>query len=134
MRSNALPCADGSAADWPGRVAQEEHRPERRFEIARFQLERIAVLGDVGEERAGEAVGLLFQVDGLLVTVPGTILDPVAPLVREDERDRERAERLREAWHQRDVVVGDEVALQAVERVAVDVGVAGCGDPGTPGS
>ena len=123
MRSNALPCADGSAADWPGRVAEEEHRPERRFEIARLQLERVAVVGDVGEERAGEAVGLLLQVDGLLVTVPGTVLDPVTPLVREDERDRERAERLGEARHQRDVVVGDEVALQAVERVAADVGV-----------
>ena len=103
-------------------VAQQEHRSEGGFEITRFQRECVAILGDVVEERAGEAVGLLFQVHGLLLVIARSVLDRVAPLVCEHERHRERPERLGEMWHQRDVVVGDEVALQAIERVAFDIG------------
>ena len=109
----------------PRRVADGEHGAERRLEVARAHTQRAPVVAFVADERAGEAVRLLLEVHGLVLVVPRAFLDRVAPLVREHERRRERAERIGELRHEASVVVGDEVAVQAVERVALHIRVDG---------
>ena len=73
------------------------------------------------DPRAGETVGLELLVDGRLIGVTGAVLDGVAPLVREHERDGEVAEVVEELREELCIVVHDEVAAEAVEGVSLRV-------------
>ena len=79
--------------------------------------------GDVRRPGAGEAVGLLLLEDRRLVELAGAGLDGVAELVGQHDADGGLAELVDELGQQLGVVVDDEVAVAAVERVALDVGV-----------
>ena len=80
----------------------------------------------VGEPGPGEAIGLEFecrgrqQIEDIVAQRP---LYGVSPLVRHDHSGHGDAEFVDEGRKQQLVVVDDEVALVAVERVVFDVGV-----------
>ncbi len=128
-RSKALPCAFVVGRVAAGRVAQREVAGEAGVEIALVQAQglRLAV-GQMAHPRTGEAVGLLLLGDGGPGDA-GLVLDRVAPLVGQRQRDGEVAELVREVREQLLVVVRDVLAEAAVERVHRDVGVRGALGP-----
>ena len=105
-------------------IAEGEERRQRPLEVTPVEA-RVGVAARlVVGPGAGEAVGLQLLVDPGLVVVAGTVLDGVTPLVRQDQRDREVAVLAVELREQLDVVVDDEVVVEAVEGVPGGVPVA----------
>ena len=91
------------------RVAEVEEAAERGVEVAGPEEQAVAVaVVDPPHPRTGEAVGLLLEVDRVTADL-GLVLDRVAPLVGERERDGEVAPLLVEVGEQVLVVVGEEL-------------------------
>ena len=134
-RSKPVPCELSSIVptELDG-IADLDHGDQPAADVVVGELDDVALAAcDVRRPRAGEAVGLLLFEDRRLPELVGPELHGMAELVRQHDGDRRLTELVDELRQQVGVVVGHEVAVDAVERVALHVarrGVCGVPQPG----
>ena len=106
------------ALEW---VADVDHRDEPGAYVGVVEADHVArARGDMRGPRPGEAVGLLLLQHAGLLPLAGACLDGVPELVCEHDGHGLLAEQVDEIGQALGVVVGHEVAVDAVERGALE--------------